>query len=272
MQRTYYSILLLMLVICSRVSQADDMLQKLEWQLGAALAALQIPLYPGSGQSKNYVLPLPYAMLRSELLEIDEGIRAKLFNIENVRLNLSADLGIPVSSDDSEVRKGMPDLNTVFQVGPVLEITLAGGRREPSHFRLELPARLAVATDFKSRENLGLIYEPRLSYETRRPFEDGFEWELTAGVRYASERYHAYYYDVPAQYVTPSRSAFRSSSGYNGFFTDLDGSWRKGNMIYWGFVRYQSLSGTEYKDSPLVEQQSYYFFGFGLTWVLARSL
>lgn len=256
----------------SRISSADDTPRKAEWELGASLAALQVPLYPGSAQSKGYVLPLPYIILRSDVLEIDEGVRAKLFDSANMRLNLSLDFGVPVNSEDSAVRIGMPDLKTVLQIGPLLEITLGGSRQQPWHLRLELPARLAFATDLKEVDNLGVIYEPRLTYETRRPFKTGFAWQLTAGLRYAGEKYHAYYYDVPAAFATPARNEFVSGAGYSGFFSDVIGNWREGNLIYWAFLRYQNLTGAEFVDSPLVEDKNYYFYGVGLTWVFARSL
>ena len=272
MKRSAFLILLSILQLCSSQLLAETTQRNMQWELGASLAALQIPLYPGSKESKGYVLPLPYVIFRSEYLEIDEGIRAKLFQSADVRLNMSMDFGVPVNSDDSQVRTGMQDLSTVLQIGPLLEITLGGSRQQPWHLRLELPARLAVATDFKSVDNLGLIYEPRLSYETRRPFKTGFAWQLTAGVRYASDDYHAYYYDVPPHLATPTRAEFKSDGGYSGLFSDVIGNWRYGDLIYWAFVRYQNLSGTEFKHSPLVEQENYYFFGVGMTWVFARSL
>jgi outer membrane protein len=272
MKRIFHSILLPIILLYSSQPLAEDASAPFQWELGASLAALDIPLYPGSKGSKGYLVPLPYVILRSELLEIDEGIRAKVFQSENIRLNMSADFGVPVSSDDSSVRSGMPDLSTVLQVGPLLEITLGGSRKQPWHFRLELPARLAIATDFKTIDNLGLVYEPRLTYETRRPFKTGFAWQVTAGLRYASEKYHAYYYDVPVQFATPTRTEFKSDSGYSGFFSDVIGNWRYDDVIYWAFVRYQNLSGTEFEHSPLVEQNDYYFYGFGITWVFAHSL
>ena len=272
MKRAAFLILLSMVLLYSSRLLAEATPRNLQWELGASLAALQIPLYPGSKESKGYVLPLPYVIFRSELLEIDEGIRAKLFQSADVRLNMSVGFGVPVNSDDSDVRAGMQDLSTVLQIGPLLEITLGGSRQQPWHLRLELPARLAVATDFKSVDNLGLIYEPRLSYETRRPFKTGFAWQITAGVRYASDDYHAYYYDVPAQFSTPTRAEFKSDSGYSGFFSDVIANWRYDDLIYWAFVRYQDLSGTQFKRSPLVEQENYYFFGVGMTWVFAHSL
>ena len=240
--------------------------------MGAALAALQIPLYPGSAEHRQYLLPLPYLKVRSEFLDIDQGIRARLFREADVRLSLSADLGVPVSSQDSLVRQGMPDLDTTVQFGPLLEINLAGSHDGPWELRFELPARLALASDLKSVHNLGWIYEPRLSYETRLSSRTGFSWKLTTGLRYAGETYNGYYYDVPTAFATTTRPAFTSGSGYGGSFADVIASWREDELIYWSFLRYQNLSGAVFANSPLVEQKNYYFLSVGVTWIFAQSL
>ncbi len=272
MKRLLSTIILSLVLICPPVFAADESKIKLEWELGAALAALDIPLYPGANQSKSYLLPLPFIVLRSDFLIIDEGIRAKLFHSKDVHLSLSADFGVPVNSDDSTARVGMPDLNTVLQVGPLLEITLSGARNQPHHFRFELPTRLAFATDFQMVDNLGWIAEPRLTYETRRPFKTGFAWQITAGLRYASEDYHGYYYDVAPAFATASRPAFQSRGGYSGFFSDVIANWREQDVIYFALLRYQNLNGAVFEDSPLIESDNYYFLGMGVTWVLAQSL
>jgi outer membrane scaffolding protein for murein synthesis (MipA/OmpV family) len=261
-----------MTLLCSVSSAATEHDRKLQWEVGASIAALDIPLYPGSSESKQYLLPLPFLVLRSHFLDIDEGIRAKLFRSKDVHLNLSADFGVPVSSKDSDVRAGMPNLDTVLQVGPSLEISLSGARKKTHHLRLELPARLAFATDFGMVDNLGWIAEPRLTYETRRPFKTGFAWQLTAGLRYASADYHAYYYDVPAAFATPARPAFQSAGGYSGLFSDLIVNWRQQGQIYWALLRYQNVAGAQFAGSALVQQKQYYFLGFGMTWIFASSI
>ncbi len=169
-------------------------------------------------------------------------------------------------------RLGMPDIDLVLQVGPSVEITLAGGRFKPSHTRLELPVRAAVATDFSSTQHVGWIFEPRLTYETRRPYKTGFAYLVSGGLRYATEKYHDYYYAVDPAFITSTRSAFDAGSGYSGLFVDAIANWRTENLIYFAFVRYQNLAGAVFENSPLVEQKDYIFLGAGLTWVFARSL
>ena len=250
----------------------DESKNKAQWELGVGLAVMDIPFYPGSSQSKTYVFPIPHFLYRSERLQIDNGLDATLFKTPRVRFNLSADFAVPVNSQDSDARVGMPDLDTVIQFGPSLEITLAGGRFKPDHLRLDLPLRAAIATDLSSVENVGWIFEPRLTYETRRPYKTGFTYLVSAGLRFSTEDLHQFYYNVDAQFVTPERSQFDAQAGYSGLFVDYIANWRSESFIYWALLRYQNLQGAAFEDSPLVEQNDYLLIGAGITWVFATNL
>jgi len=242
-----------------------------EWELGVGVAALDIPFYPGSSQSKTYLLPIPHFLYRSERLEIDNGLEATFFRTPRTRFNLSADFAVPVNSKDSDAREGMPDLDLVIQVGPSLEITLAGDRFKPSHFRLELPLRAAVATDLSSAEMVGWTFEPRLTYETRRPYRTGFTYLVSGGLRFSTAELHQYYYDVESSFVTPVRSEFNSEGGYSGLFVDYIANWRTDDLIFFALLRYQNIGQSAFEDSPLIEQNDYLMFGVGVTWVFARN-
>jgi len=261
-------LIILIMLINSSASYSGES----EWELGAGLAVLDIPFYPGASQSKTYLLPIPHIFYRSEKLEVDNGIEVTFLKTPRTRFNLSADFAVPVNSRDSDVREGMPDLDLVIQVGPSLEVTLAGGRFKPSHFRLELPVRTAIATDLQSAENVGWVFEPRLTYETRRPHKTGFAYLVSAGLRFSDEELHQYYYGVEQAFVTPERTRFDASSGYSGLFIDYVANWRTDNLVFFALLRYQNLAGAEFEDSPLVEQDDYLIFGGGITWVFARDL
>lgn len=245
--------------------------EKTFWELGIGATAIQLPLYPGSDQEDNFIIPFPLFRIQSEYFEIDEGVRGFFYESPDIRLNVSGDFGIPVNSQDSNARSGMPDLDTVLQVGPSLEIIFAGGRRKPSEFRLELPLRGAVATDLKHTNNIGWVFEPRLTYETLRPQKSGFAYQISSGLRYAAKEFNAYYYDVPVAFSTPQRPAYESGGGYSGAFLDLVANWREDNIIYFVFGRYQNLDGTEFEDSPLIETENYFSVGIGMVWLFMGS-
>ena len=242
------------------------------WELGIGLTAMDIPFYPGSAQSKTYVLPIPHILYRSERLEVDNGLEATFLKTQRIRLNLSADFGVPVNSRDSKARAGMPDLDLAIQIGPSLEISVAGGRFKPSHLRLELPLRTAIATDFRSAESIGWVFEPRLTYETRRPYKTGFAYLISGGLRFSTQELHQYYYDVKPEFTTAERAEFTSAAGYSGLFIDYIANWRTDKLIYFALLRYQNLDGAAYEDSPLIEQKDYLLFGVGVAWVFARNL
>ena len=257
---------------CIAVIPARVVAQKTEWELGVGISVFHIPFYPGSSQEDSYVIPYPYLLYRSEKLEIDNGIDATLFRSDRIRFNLSADLGVPVNSSDSDARAGMPDLDLVVQIGPSLEYTIAGGRFEPSHTRFELPVRAAIATDLGTADSVGWIIEPRFSYETRRPYKTGFAHSISAGLRFSTEELHGYYYNVEPAYVTMDRPVYDAQGGYGGFFADYIANWRSEDFIFWTFLRYQNLDGAAFADSPLVERKDYIVLGGGITWVFARNL
>ena len=165
--------------------------EQAQWDLGIGLAGFDYPLYPGSRDSDQLLLPSPYFTYISPVLEIDQGIKGMFYTSEHLVLDISADFALPVDSSDSEVRRGMSDLDAVLQLGPSVEALLTP-RTSAYDVRLELPARVALATDFSDYRNLGWLVEPRFSVEHRRKGKRGFSWKLTAGLAFGDDEYHQY--------------------------------------------------------------------------------
>jgi len=255
-----------LLFLCSGLAAQEP-----EWELGAGLSVLDFRLYPGSRDNKTYLLPLPYFTYRSKLLEIDRGLRGLLPSNSDWHMDVSADLGLPVNSDDSNVRTGMPDLDAMIQVGPSLGYLISGNRTSVEQFQLELPLRTGITVDIDQQANQGWIFEPRLVYEKHRIGRAGLFVKAKLGLRYATQDYHAYYYDVDQDYVTPQRPMFESMKGYSGMVIDLRTTWRQNDILFWGLLRYQNLSHSVIEDSPLIEDQHYYLIGIGISWILAAS-
>jgi len=266
------SIRILSLILISTLFTQKATAQKDSWEAGIGTTMVSLPQYPGSSQRSNFILPFPFFHIQSKYLDFDDGAKGFFFESPNLRTTISAGLGLPVDSKDNRARQGMPDLNTVLQIGPSLEFIFAGGRRQPSEFRLELPLRAAIATDFTSYKSAGWLLEPRITYETLRPFKSGFNYQVSSGLLFASKDYNAYYYDVAPQFATAQRPAFSSAGGYNSFFIDLSANLRKGDWVYFVFSRYRNLSGATYIDSPLVEQNASLTIGAGIIWIFANSL
>ena len=268
MMKAFFNGLFLLIILYSVNATSKDA----EWQLGAGLASFNLNLYPGSADKKDYILPVPYFTLVTDKLEIDRGTRGFLFKSDRIVLDVSADFGVPVDSDDSRARVGMPDLDTILQVGPSLEYLFTNLRRDMVDVRFELPLRAAIASDIKHTSNEGWLLEPRFSIEKRRMLKSGLAMKFTLGVKYGTRDFHAYYYDVAPGFSTASRPAYVSEKGYGGSFASLRASWREGDWIWWTFLRYQNLNGAVFEDSPLVEQKGYYLIGVGFAWVFAQNL
>ncbi|MDT8453084.1 MAG: MipA/OmpV family protein [Gammaproteobacteria bacterium] len=268
MRKTLLNILFLLTALYSSQSGAQDII----WDLGAGAATFNLSLYPGSADKINYTVPMPYFTLLAEKLEIDRSIRTFLFKTKYVALDLSLGLGIPVDSEDSGAREGMPDLDAIAQLGPSLEFILVKPAKDRMSLHFELPLRAAVATDFKSSSHEGWLLEPQFSLEKRRLYKSGLAMKLTLGVNYATRDFHAYYYEVASSFATSSRPAYISEKGYGGAFANLSASWREGNLIWWTLLQYRNLNGAVFEDSPLVEQKHSYLIGVGFAWVFAQNL
>jgi len=243
----------------------------IEWNLGIGVGAFEYHLYPGAKNTNNFVLPAPYFTYRSEKFEIDRGIKSFIYDSELIIIDISADFNLPVDSNDTVARQGMPDLDLMLQAGPSVEFLLNDARRNYFDARLEIPLRAAIVSDFTNVDSIGFVLEPRFSFAHRRHGNRGLDHKFTVGIRFGSRDFHAYYYDVQPEFVTPERSAFSSRGGFGGSLLRYKLSYRTDDFVYWVFARYQSLAGAEFEDSPLVVQKDYTFLGIGFSWIFASS-
>jgi MipA family protein len=99
----------------------------------------------------------------------------------------------------------------------------------------------------------------------------GWNAGFLAGPLFADRRYHSYFYTVAPQYATASRPAYQATGGYAGAqaLTALS----KRFPHYWvgAYVRYDTLSGAAFADSPLVQRNSYWSAGIGIAWIIHTS-
>jgi len=238
--------------------------------VGAGVFPSTFPAYRGSDDQQYYLLPFPYVVYRGEFLRVDrEGMRARLFDTDRVELNVSVNGAIPVNSDDSKARNGMPDLDPTFEIGPSLNVVLA--RPSERHtLKLKLPVRSVIATDLDSTEQAGWIFSPHLNLDSRDVF-GSWNTGLSLGPLFGNRKYHAYYYEVAPEFATPSRPAYSASGGYSGTLVIASLSRRFENVWMGGFVRYDNLSGAVFDDSPLVETQHSVMAGFAVAYILKKS-
>ena len=240
------------------------------WELGMGVFPNSFPNYRGAEDQQYYLLPLPYVVYRGDILRVDrEGIRARLFDSDRVQINLSLNGAIPVESDSEGARRGMPDLDPTFEIGPSLNVRLANPSPQ-QQLHLRLPVRAVVATDFAAAEQVGWLFHPQINLDSSG-VAGGWNVGLTLGPLFATRDYHAYYYDVKPEFATATRPVYRAASGYSCTAAVLGVSRRYDRLWLGGFVRYDYLAGAEFDDSPLVETDHSAMAGLAVAWIFAKS-
>jgi outer membrane scaffolding protein for murein synthesis (MipA/OmpV family) len=247
--------------------------QRPQWEIGLGAAALYLPDYRGSDQSRGYLYPLPYVRYRGERLRLDDrrGLASLLLlDTDRVELDVSLNASQPAPSDQSTARQGMPDLDPTLEIGPLVKVKLwenAGRSRELS---LQLPVRAAFT--LPSPEFIGWVFNPVIDLYLR-DVGPGGRWRLgmQAGPVFTDRRYNQYYYQVDSQFATATRPAYAASGGYGGTQFTLTTNRRFGPVWFGAFVRAYGLQGAVFDDSPLVQQRSALYAGIGLAYIFAES-
>jgi len=239
------------------------------WELGVGLAGLRVPDYRGSDQTSSYLLPLPFIVYRGKFLRADkDGARAVIVDAPRFEIDLSLGASVPTSKDN-EARSGMADLKPIIEFGPNAIISLFRSDDRKFKLDLRLPLRAAFTVESSPRM-IGTTFSPNLNLDVAK-VAGGWNLGLLAGPLYGDRRYHQYYYGVDAGEATAQRPAYRAQGGYAGWQAIAAASQRFGNAWVGAFVRYDSVRGAVFEDSPLVRRNSGITIGLGVSWVLARS-
>ena len=240
------------------------------WEFGLGVGALAFDDYRGSSTSHAYPIPLPYFVYRGRILRSDEnGLRGRLFNQDRVELSFSVNGTTPVRNDS--VRHGMPDLRPTLEVGPALDIHLWRSADERLKLNVRVPVREAFTIDTSPRA-IGVFTAPNISLDIAQlPGSEGWKLGFLAGPLFAARSYDDYFYSVAPQYASPGRPSFEAQGGYAG--TQALASLSRRYPSYWvgAYVRYDTLAGASFVDSPLVTTHGYWTLGFGVAWMISKS-
>ena len=242
------------------------------WEFGLGVGALAFPDYRGSDEARVYPVPVPYFVYRGPILRADrDGLRGRLFKREYVELDLSVGATIPVSSDDNATRRGMPDLEPTFELGPSFEVHLWRSSDRDVKLDLVMPLRVPITIESSPR-SLQWMFAPRLNIDFEN-FGGQAGWNFGAGVGpvFAADKFHDYFYSVPAQFATPQRPEYRADGGYSGMHVLAAVSKRFPNYWFGAFLRYDWLGGAEFANSPLMRRDNYLAGGFGIAWMIGES-
>jgi hypothetical protein len=176
-----------------------------------------------------------------------------------------------VNSEDNDARRGMPDLKPTFELGPSLEVHLWRSADEAMKLDVVMPVRMPVTIE-SSPHSLQWTFAPRLNLDLENVGgHSGWNFGVGFGPVFAADRFHDYYYSVSSRFATPTRPEYHADGGYSGTQLLLGLSKRFPNYWVGAFLRYDSLGGAEFEDSPLVRQKYYLAGGFGIAWMIRES-
>lgn len=243
------------------------------WEAGAGVAVVNFPDYRGSDERQSYVLPFPYFIYRGDFLKVeDQRVRGQFFKNDNAEADISINGTVPVRSEDNRARNGMPDIDPTLEIGPSLNIFLHRSADKKYKLDLRLPLRAVIASDFSNVHHEGWVFQPNLNVDIRDVLGyPGWKFGFVAGPMFSSRRYNEYIYGVAPAYATADRPAYTAHGGYGGSQIISTLSKRYPNFWVGGFVKFDTLNGATFADSPLVKTNHNFAAGFAVSWIFSRS-
>ena len=253
-------IFLFIVLLASISSHASES----QFDFGLGFFGLKVNHYRGSDQMKDYNFYVPYIYYKSDTVEAEGAfIDTTFFESRYLSFKFSMVVGPNVESETNRARQGMPELNYNFGIGPMAIIHLIKGPK----FFLEIDS--SIRQEFQTNlSHTAAIGNTNTTYLTTRYVVKDFSIELGLGRMFATEDFHAYYYDVDSQYITPERPYYESEGGFSGNITLLSLKKKLGDLMLYGFVRHEDLDGVVFENSPLVKQTDYYFLGLGVFYLI----
>lgn len=243
------------------------------WELGAGVTVLGFPDYRGSDERQTWVLPFPYIVYRGEYLQADERrMRGLFFKTDRMEVDVSFNGSVPVDSGENGARRGMPDLDATLEIGPALNLMLARSDDRKTRIELRLPVRAVLASDFTYARQVGWVFQPHLNADVDDPLGfAGWKLGLLAGPLFSDKRYNRYFYAVEPAFATATRPAYSASGGYAGTQLITALSKRYGDWWIGGFLKWDTLNGAEFENSPLVREKQSFAGGFAIARVFGKS-
>jgi MipA family protein len=241
--------------------------------LGAGGITINTPDYPGSNNNQFRFIPFPYVIYRGEYLRTDdEGTRARILASKRHETGLSFGLNFPVKSTNNLSRLGMPNLDALVSIGPRFLFRLISNQ---PHFRLNLSlaTRAVFSTNFKSRfQEQGILIDPSMNFWYRF-----FDTKTTVfsriGLEFGSVKYNRYFYEVPINYVTPSRSSYQAQAGLieASLSLGMGQNLLRDDLFIFVSSSWKNLDNAINRYSPLVATKNNMSFIFGIVWTFYES-
>lgn len=243
------------------------------YEAGLGAAVFSLPDYPGAAQSRTRQIIFPDVMFRGEILRADEkeGARARFSWSEWHEIDLSASGGFAADSNQNEARRGMPDLDWIFELGPRF-IYKFNSDSVDSITRIIAPIRGVFSTNMSSVKHHGAMFPFGIYNQQRRLFNGRVGLVSQLLFSYATRGVAEYYYEVESQYAKPSRATYKAREGffsaelYEGISIEIT----KKITAYIG-LQWNSYQYSANKKSPLLKEDLTFAGFLGITWNFYES-
>ena len=238
------------------------------WEIGAVAIAAYQPAYPGSDQDLARLRILPFGIYRGSLLRADgNGIGLRGFRTERFEWDVSGSGSFGSSANKVRIRRGMPSIGTLVEIGPALKVNLGDlvdPKRDRHLTQLEVPIRAVfdVNDGFAHR---GWTFEPRLSHTAWTG--QSFALVVSASTLFGDRTLDHLYYGVDGPYATAERPAYDAKAGL--IATRLNASLRhriSPTLRLQYFAQVETVRGAANEASPLVRSKQDAGIGVSLIW------
>ena len=242
-------------------------------ELGVGLGYANLPRYEGSKERRNISLPFPTFIYRGDVIRSDEdgGLRGRLKFSDRLEINAAFGLSLPVDSDNIEARRGMDDLDPLFELGPgFIYHAIVMTEDRPFSLSVNLATRYAFTSDLSFTKARGWVLNP-IVY-SRIKFNEKYSAFLSYSYKWAEKSYQSYYYDVPKNFETSIRPAYHAGGGplasrVANFFVYQPND----QYAYALGVIYSNYQDAANKNSPLHVKDENYSLILGVTYWFYQS-
>ena len=239
------------------------------WEFGAGAFAVSQQAYPGASEQVRRGLALPFLIYRGEYLRADRdnlGLRA--INQPGYEVDIGFAGAFGSRADDTQARRGMPELGTLVEFGPRLKWHLGPVGRD-GRLRAEFALR-GVFDLNDSFRNKGASFEPRLVWEQRGA--GNWRYGASAGALFGNRKLADTFYSVAPADALPGRPAYSAESGLIAMRFGVNASREvTPDLRLFLFGRLDSVAGAANRASPLVQKSTGASVGVGLAYTFARS-
>ena len=241
------------------------------WELGAGLATINSPDYRGSDVNTTRIFPIPYFIYRGSFLKADrDGLRSTLFDSDKAEVSFSLNATLPIGRDNA-TRRSEAERKATVAFGPSVNVDLWNSQDKKTALVFRAPVRTGFTLEAKPK-TIGWTFSPGLDLHLRDVAgAAGWNFGLFSGVIFSDRKYNARFYSISPQEATASLPQYAAAGGYSGAQATMSLSKRFRNYWVGSFVRYDTVAGAVFEDSPLVRKRGGASAGLAFSWVFSQS-